>query len=83
MRSAFAREGHYHEEVFAPRVEWVLPERPLTQEIAAVLSAGYLKGADLWHLAAALYAVPEMGETTFITLDTRQRAIAQALAFQV
>ncbi len=37
------------------RINWIHPNRPLTDEFVAVLSAGYLRGADLWHLACALY----------------------------
>ena len=82
-RSAYAREGRAFEPDVLDRIEWVYPTRPLTQEFAAVLSAGYLRGADLWHVAVALYAFPgRIGETAFLTLDRRQRAVAAALGFQ-
>ena len=82
VRAAFAREGRPFEDSAVYGVEWILPTRPLTLEIAATLRAGYLKGADLWHLATALYAKQELNDIAFITLDVRQRAAAQALGFQ-
>ena len=82
MLSAFAREGRGLSDVYVPRIQWILPTRPLTLEIAEALRAGYLRGADLWHLATALYAKQELNDLAFITLDVRQRAAAQALGFQ-
>lgn len=63
------------------RLSWILPDRPLTAEIASVLAAGYLRGADLWHVACALYLSPEPGELSFLTLDANQRRIAAKLGF--
>lgn len=82
-RAAFAREGRAFEDSSLYGVEWVLPERTLAGEIARVLSAGYVKGADAWHLATALYATLELDVVAFITFDRRQRSIAEALGFQV
>ena len=83
LRAAFTREGH----PFAPRlvsgIEWVLPDRPLTHEFGVVLQVGYLRGADLWHVATALYLAREPSEISFVTLDDRQRTVAAALGFQV
>lgn len=62
---------------------WRTPFRPLTEEIETVLKAGYLRGADLWHVANALYAFPGAAEVGFFTLDERQRAVAAELGFQV
>lgn len=82
VRAAFAREGRPFEDSAVYGVEWILPTRALTQEIAEALRAGYLRGADLWHLATALYARRELSDLAFITLDIRQRTAAQALGFQ-
>ena len=65
------------------RVEWVLPERSLTEEIDAALGAGYLRGADLLHMATALYAARGEQGMAFLTLDRRLREVAQALGFKV
>jgi hypothetical protein len=58
------------------------PPRSLAPEIARVLDAGYLRGADCWHLATALWLTPDPAELLFLTLDERQREIAQRLGFQ-
>ena len=82
IRSAFMRESMAFEQSVLFGVEWVYPDRPLTHEFGAVLEAGYLRGADLWHVATALYLVQDPGEITFLTLDARQQAVAAALEFQ-
>jgi predicted nucleic acid-binding protein len=64
-------------------VGWILPDRPLTAEIERASSAGYLRGADLWHLACALHLCPDPGLLAFLTLDRRQRAAARKLGFAV
>ena len=81
LRAAFAREGVEFQESMVGGIEWVLPQRSLAPEIAAVLEVGYLRGADLWHVATALYAAPDPGELLFLTLDDRQNAVAAALGF--
>ena len=64
-------------------LEWETFERPLSDEFAIALRIGYLRGADLWHIATALYvARGDPSEVTFLTLDRRQREVAAALGFQ-
>lgn len=82
VRAALAREGRQFEAGFISGIEWVFPDRSLGPELAVALAAGYLRGADLWHIATALYAAPEPGEIAFVTLDNRQRSIAVALGFR-
>ena len=62
-------------------ITWIYPSRPLTREVERVASAGYLRGADLWHLANALFLAPDSRELTFLTIDKRQREIAAELGF--
>lgn len=83
LRSALAREGVPFSRRYVARIRWVYPFRPLAQEIETVLEAGYLRGADLWHLANALFAASTPREMAFVTLDERQRAVAAELGFQV
>jgi hypothetical protein len=64
-------------------ISWILPDRPLSREIGRALAVGYLRGADLWHVACALYLVESPGDISFITLDERQRAVAHKLAFSI
>lgn len=47
-----------------------------------LLEVGYLRGADLWHLACALYLVEDPPEISFVTLDDRQRTVAAGLGFE-
>ena len=81
LRVAFARENLLFRESAVAGIDWILPDRPLAPEFAAVLETGYLRGADLWHVAAALYVSPESGGLAFATLDARQSAVAAALGF--
>ena len=83
LRAAFARENLLFRESAIAGIDWVLPDRPLASEFAAVLEAGCLRGADLWHVAMALYVSPRPGSLSFATLDTRQSAVANALGFPV
>jgi hypothetical protein len=82
--SALARE-----EIVLPEpdsfssLSWTFPDRPLTPEYHRILKAGYLNGADLWHLACALYLSPAPSDFSFFTLDTRQKRIAAKLGFSV
>jgi len=62
-------------------LEWVSPDRPLGAEINAVLDAGYLRGADCWHVATALYFATDPSRLAFLTLDARQGEVAKALGF--
>ena len=83
MREEFARERLDFAASVVAGIEWVLPDRPLAPEFAAVLESGYLRGADLWHVATALYAVPAPGQAGFITADAQQQAVAAVLGFRV
>jgi predicted nucleic acid-binding protein len=80
--AALAREGIERPPsgLFAS-VAWVLPSRPLGAEIVRALGAGRLRGADLWHVACALYLEPEPDELVFLTLDANQRSVAARLGF--
>ena len=83
LRAAVAREDLLFHEKLIARIEWILPNRTLASEFATVLEAGYLRGADLWHVATALYVSPNPGSLSFVTLDIRQCAVAEALGFHV
>ena len=81
MRAASDREGTAFEDDVTAGIEWILPIRPLSAEFARALSAGYLRGADLWHIATALYVSPGPESLTFATLDAAQGRVASALGF--
>ena len=83
LRAAFARENLLFHESAVAGVEWILPDRTLAPEFATVLETGYLRGADLWHVATALYVSPQSRNLSFATLDARQSAVAAALGFRI
>ena len=83
LRSALARERVRAD--CAPlfsAISWVLPDRPLTTEFREVLGLGRVKGADLWHLACALFLKQRLAGLSFLTLDRRQRELAEALGLE-
>ena len=61
----------------------MLPDRPLAPEFSAVLEKGRLRGADLWHVATALYLFPQPPVLSFATLDDQQSIVAEALGFKI
>jgi len=81
LRAAAAREG-IDAAVLCPAlstVRWVFPHRSLGEECSRVLEAGYLRGADLWHLACALYLGQLLEPMPLVTLDARQQEVAAAV----
>ena len=82
MRAVFERESEAFEDDVMAGIDWVLPTRPLSAEFARALGAGYLRGADLWHVATALYVSPQPDSLTFATLDVEQGRVASALGFR-
>lgn len=82
VRAALAREGVGEEAgSLLSGFTWIYPNRPLTTEYRRILAAGPLRGADLWHLACALFLAPEPGELSFLTLDRQQQGVARNLGF--
>ena len=83
VRSVYMRDGRPFTEEALSNIEWIVPDTPLSAELDIASQAGYLRGADLWHVATALYIFDEPPEVTFLTLDRRQGEVAAALGFQV
>jgi len=83
LRSAFHREQVPFEPDLLSWITWVLPDRALGREMSRVLEVGYLRGADLWHMACALYLVEDPPEMSFITRDERQGGVAAGLGFEM
>ena len=83
VRSACSRERVTIDPTIFSDIDWILPNRRISGEIASVLSTGHLTGADLWHVATALYFSPEPSDLVFLTLDMRQRNVADAVGFRV
>jgi hypothetical protein len=80
FRAALAREGAAGGDLLSG-FTWIYPNRQLTTEYRRILAAGTLKGADLWHVACALFLSPEPKDLAFLTLDRPQKAVARALGF--
>lgn len=82
LHSVLLRERSPATPALLRSITWVTPDRPLHAEIELVLTAGYVRGADCWHLANALYIAEDPAEMVFLTLDTRQGSVARKLGFQ-
>lgn len=83
FRAFFTREGVDYDGKLLERLTWILPDRRLTPEVDRVLFVGEARGADLWHLANALYVAEDPAELAFFTADERQREIAGGLGFAI
>lgn len=80
-RSACQRNGAEADLALLAELTWIHPDRVLSPELERAFGAGAVRGADAWHLATALFLAPDPSELTFLTLDDRQRAVAEALGF--
>lgn len=83
FRAALRREEVDGGDAYLARLAWLLPDRPLSAEIAQVLRVRYLKGADLWHLACALFLADDPRQIDFLSLDENQRSAARELRFNL
>ena len=84
LRSALLREGVVDPpDDLLSWITWIFPDRALSSELRRVSEVGYLKGADLWHLAHALFLAPSAKELVFLTLDKPQAAVAKRLGFDL
>lgn len=85
--SALKREGRpMHEgERILKRLALFAPDGPLRSECEEALTAGVLRGADLWHVACALALAGARARKalSFCTLDDAQGRVAGALGFNV
>ena len=81
LRATCLREGRDGPVDALRLISWVVPDRPLSPEIGRVLDAGYVRGADCWHLATALYVAGDAAAISFVTLDGAQGRVARALGF--
>lgn len=82
VRAALAREHTPLGPELFEGISWVFPDRALGGEMQRALGHGRLRGADLWHVACALYLDPIASELVFLTLDVPQQRVAAALGFE-
>lgn len=81
-----ARREESEPEALAPLlgcVEWVFPVRSLRPECELVLEHGHVPGAEVWHLACALYVSDSIAPPVFVSCDEGQREAAAALGLEV
>ena len=62
-------------------ISLLFPNRSLRDEMIQILQHGYVRGADLWHLACALFLSPNVADLDFLTFDKRQQSVASKLGF--
>lgn len=83
LASALRREGlESAGEGLLAALRFLHPQRRLSAEIETAAAAGQLRGADLFHVASALFVAPN-GEITFLSLDAKQREVTAKLGFEV
>ena len=66
-------------EKFLIGIELIHTTRSLLKEYRRILTSGYVKGADAFHIATALYLDPELKELKFLTADSRQKEVIKKL----
>lgn len=67
---------------FLAGISLVLPDRSLLAELGRVFAAGYVRGADAFHLACALYLDPQVSDLVFLTVDKKQDSVAAKIGFR-
>ncbi|MEM7583217.1 MAG: PIN domain-containing protein [Acidobacteriota bacterium] len=84
FRATMVREGLGNQgDDLLSWLTWFFPDRKLTREIRSASQYRYVRGADLWHLAAALFlADQEPSQLIFATLDHRQHEVATEIGFR-
>lgn len=84
LRSSLVREEvEERADALLSWISWIYPNRPLSPEFRRIAGVGSVKGADMWHLAHALFLAPDGKGIDFLTLDRRQGDVAAALGFKV
>lgn len=82
--AAAAREGVEPAALTVPlqAIALVFPPRSLESEMREALAHGRLRGADLWHLACAMFiAGAARSDLAFLSRDADQRSAAGRLGF--
>ena|SRR3989338_8083734 len=68
---------------YLKQISLVIPDRSIAKELGTVFSKAYVRGADAFHLACALYLDPKASEIKFLTADKQQQKAAQSLGFLI
>ena len=83
MRVVFALGGREFDEDVLSSVRWIMPNRRLDAEMAAVLRTAQLEPTRLWHLATALFFTELVPGLVFVTLDEQQETAARELGLVI
>ncbi len=83
VRSAATFSGQELDMSMLSGIRWIMPNRPLADEMAAIADIANLPAARLWHLAVALFFAELVPGLVFITLDEQQEAAARDLGLAV
>ena len=83
LRVAFALEGREFDDGVLSSIRWIMPNRRLDAEIAAVLRTAQLPPVRLWHLAVALFFNDLVPGLVFVTLDEQQETAAGDLGLVI
>ena len=83
MRVAFALEGREFDDDLLSSVRWIMPNRRLDAEMAAILRTAQLPAIRLWHLATALFFAELVPGLAFVTLDEQQETAARDLGLTI
>ena len=83
MRVAFAAEGREFDDDVLASIRWIMPNRRLDTEMAAVLQTAQLQPVRLWHLATALFFAELVPGLVFVTLDEQQETAASDLGLTI
>ena len=83
MRVAFALEGREFDDDVLASVNWIMPNRRLDAEMAAVLRTAQLQPIRLWHLVTALFFNELVPGLVFVTLDEQQETAARDLGLAI
>ena len=68
---------------FIELVSLIIPQRSLRSEFHKIFQAGYCRGPDAYHIAAALYLDPKKQNLTFVSADMTQNQLASKIGFRI
>ena len=83
MRVVFAMEGREFDDDVLSSVRWIMPNRRLDPEMAAILGIAQLQSIRLWHLATSLFFAELAPGLAFVTLDEQQETAARDLGLAI
>ena len=83
LRVAFTLEGREFDDDMLSSIRWIMPNRRLDVEMAAILRTARLPPVRLWHLAVALFFAELVPGLAFVTLDEQQETTARDLGLTI